>query len=65
VDGLLSIRAGIRPGNVRTFLSTAGDGIGIIWVEAKESVFLLLVRRCITAMVLIRKASRISKDLFD
>jgi hypothetical protein len=52
--------------DVSVFLnSQGGGGISTIWIEAKEPVFLLLVRRRITAMVLVRKASRMSKDLFD
>jgi hypothetical protein len=45
--------------------SQEGDGISTTWIEAKEPVFLLLIRRRITAMLLVRKASRILKDLFD
>jgi hypothetical protein len=52
--------------NVSVFMdSQEGDGISTIWIEVKEPVFLLLVRRLITTMFLVRKASRILKDLFD
>jgi hypothetical protein len=52
-------------GNVSIFMDSQGDGISTIWIEAKEPVFLLLIRRRITTMLLARKASRILKDLFD
>jgi hypothetical protein len=52
--------------NASVFMdSQEGDGISTIWIEAKEPVLLLLIRRRITAMLLIRNPSRLLKDLFD
>jgi hypothetical protein len=52
--------------NISVFMdSQEGDGISTICIEAKEPVFLLLVRRRITAMLLVSKASWISRVLFD
>jgi hypothetical protein len=44
--------------NVSVFMdSQEGDGISTIWIETKEPVFLLLVRRLITTMFLVKSFS--------